>query len=91
MFHLFVKKWSITVKSFTLSPNQREGGTVTAGNASTLNDGAAAVVLMAASEAAARGLKPLARIVAFADAATDPIDFPIAPALVTPKVKEQLA
>lgn len=65
---------------------QKEGGTVTAGNASTLNDGAAAVVLMSASAAERRGLKPLARIVAFADAATDPIDFPIAPALATPKL-----
>ena len=70
---------------------QKEGGTVTAGNASTLNDGAAAVVLMAASEAAAQGLRPLARVVAFADAATDPIDFPIAPALATPKVRPSLS
>ena len=65
---------------------QREGGTVTAGNSSTLNDGAAAVVLMTADAAQRRGLAPLARVVGFADAATDPIDFPIAPALATPKV-----
>lgn len=65
---------------------QKDGGTVTAGNASTLNDGAAAVVLMTAAAAQSRGLKPLARVVGFADAATDPIDFPIAPALATPKV-----
>ncbi|KAF2356778.1 Thiolase [Trinorchestia longiramus] len=65
---------------------QKEGGTVTAGNASTLNDGAAAVVLMTAAAANSRGLKPLARIVGFADAATDPIDFPIAPAFATPKL-----
>ncbi|KAK7086378.1 Acetyl-CoA acetyltransferase, mitochondrial [Halocaridina rubra] len=65
---------------------QREGGTVTAGNASTLNDGAAACVLMTAAAAERHGVKPLARIVGFCDAATDPIDFPIAPALATPKL-----
>lgn len=65
---------------------QREGGTVTAGNASTLNDGAGACVLMTSQAAERHGVKPLARIVGFCDAATDPIDFPIAPALATPKV-----
>ncbi|KAK8732194.1 hypothetical protein OTU49_007232 [Cherax quadricarinatus] len=67
---------------------QREGGTVTAGNASTLNDGAAACVLMTAQAAQRHGVKPLARVVGFCDAATDPIDFPIAPALATPKLLE---
>ena len=47
-------------------------GTVTAGNASGINDGAAAVVLMTAKEAAARGLKPLARIASWATAGVDP-------------------
>jgi acetyl-CoA C-acetyltransferase len=47
-------------------------GTVTAGNASGLNDGAAAVVLMSAEEAKRRGLKPLARIVSWATAGVDP-------------------
>lgn len=65
---------------------QRENGTVTAGNASTLNDGGAAVVLMSAEAAQKAGIKPLARIVAFQDAETDPIDFPIAPALAIPKL-----
>lgn len=67
---------------------QRDGGTITAGNASTLNDGAAALVLMtrSASEKEA-GCRPLARIIGFQDAATDPIDFPIAPALAIPKVR----
>jgi len=67
---------------------QREGGTVTAGNASTLNDGAAACVLATAEEAERLGLAPLARVVGFADAATDPIDFPVAPALALPKLLE---
>ncbi|XP_029812528.1 acetyl-CoA acetyltransferase, mitochondrial [Suricata suricatta] len=65
---------------------QKENGTVTAANASTLNDGAAAVVLMTAEAAGRLGVKPLARIAAFADAAVDPIDFPIAPAHAVPKV-----
>jgi len=47
-------------------------GTVTAGNASGINDGAAAVVLMSAREAEARGLKPLARIVSWAQSGVDP-------------------
>ncbi|XP_014674203.1 PREDICTED: acetyl-CoA acetyltransferase, mitochondrial-like [Priapulus caudatus] len=67
---------------------KKEGGTVTAANASTLNDGAAAVVLMTAHKANALKLKPLARIVGFADAAVAPIDFPIAPASAIPKVLE---
>ncbi|XP_021943856.1 acetyl-CoA acetyltransferase B, mitochondrial [Folsomia candida] len=58
---------------------QREGGTVTAGNASSLNDGASAMVLASESAAKRSSVKPLARIVGYYDAATDPIDFPIAP------------
>lgn len=68
---------------------QRDNGTVTAGNASTLNDGASAVVLMTAEAAEKLKCKPLARIVGFADAETDPIDFPIAPALAIPKLLQQ--
>lgn len=65
---------------------QRDNGTVTAGNASTLNDGGAALVLMTAEAAQRMNCKPLARIVNFQDAETDPIDFPIAPALAIPKL-----
>jgi acetyl-CoA C-acetyltransferase len=50
----------------------KENGTVTAGNASGINDGAAAVVLMTAEEAKRRGLKPMARIVSWATAGVDP-------------------
>jgi acetyl-CoA C-acetyltransferase len=50
----------------------KENGTVTAGNASGINDAAAAVVLMEAGVAKARGLKPLARLVAYAHAGVDP-------------------
>ena len=55
-----------------LRPAFTKDGTVTAGNASGINDGAAALVVMAASEAAKRGLTPLARIAAFATAGVDP-------------------
>ncbi|KAJ8678547.1 hypothetical protein QAD02_014334 [Eretmocerus hayati] len=65
---------------------QKENGTVTAGNASTLNDGAAALVLTTADHAQKLNLKPLARVAGFYDAATDPIDFPIAPALAIPSL-----
>jgi len=55
-----------------LRPAFAKDGSVTAGNASGINDGAAAVVLMTADEASKRGLKPLARIVSWANAGVDP-------------------
>ncbi|MDK2887738.1 MAG: acetyl-CoA C-acetyltransferase [Thermoanaerobacter sp.] len=55
-----------------LPPVFRKNGTVTAGNASGLNDGAAAVLLMSASKARELGLKPMARIVSFARAGVEP-------------------
>jgi acetyl-CoA C-acetyltransferase len=55
-----------------LRPAFQKDGTVTAGNASGINDGAAAVVLMSDKEAARRGIKPLARIVSWATAGVDP-------------------
>ncbi|MBM4763792.1 thiolase family protein [Bacillus sp. B15-48] len=55
-----------------LRPAFKKDGTVTAGNASSLNDGGAAVILMAKEKAIELGLKPLARIVASASAAVDP-------------------
>ncbi len=55
-----------------LRPAFAKDGTVTAGNASGLNDGAAALILMAAANAEKRGLNPLARIVSFASAGVDP-------------------
>jgi acetyl-CoA C-acetyltransferase len=55
-----------------LKPSFDKNGTVTAGNASGINDGAAAVVLMSDEEAKKRGVKPLARIVSWATAGVDP-------------------
>jgi len=63
----------------------KENGTVTAGNASGINDAAAAVVLMEASVAKARGLKPLARLVAYAHAGVDPKYMGIGPVPATQK------
>ena len=59
-------------KLAALKPAFKKDGTVTAGNASGINDGAAAVVLMSAGEAKKRGVAPLARIVAWATAGVDP-------------------
>jgi len=58
-------------------------GTITPANASKINDGAAAMVVMSEAAAKKHGLKPLARIVSYADASVDPIDFGIAPAKAT--------
>ncbi|HMI68110.1 MAG TPA: acetyl-CoA C-acyltransferase [Cyclobacteriaceae bacterium] len=68
-----------------LKPVFSKEGTVTAANASTLNDGAAAVILMSKEKAAALGIKPLARILGFADAAQDPMWFTTTPSLAIPK------
>ncbi|KAI9634547.1 Thiolase, N-terminal domain-containing protein, partial [Dioszegia hungarica] len=59
-------------------------GTVTPANASSLNDGASAVVLASGSVVEKEGLKPIAKILGFADAACAPIDFPTAPTLAVP-------
>jgi acetyl-CoA C-acetyltransferase len=67
-----------------LKPVFQKEGTVTAANASTLNDGAAALVLMSAEKAAALGLTPLAKIIAFADAQQAPEWFTTAPAKAIP-------
>ncbi|MBS7545426.1 acetyl-CoA C-acetyltransferase [Ancylobacter oerskovii] len=62
-----------TIDSMTkLRPAFSKDGTVTAGNASGINDGAAAIVLMSAETAAARGAKPIGRIVSWAQAGVDP-------------------
>lgn len=68
----------------TLRPVFQNDGTVTAANASTLNDGAAALVLMSAEKAAELGLKPLAKVKGYADAAHAPEWFTTAPAKAVP-------
>jgi acetyl-CoA C-acetyltransferase len=63
----------------------QEGGTVTAPNAAPINDGAAAVVLVSEKKLKELGIKPLAKILGWADAAKDPREFTTAPALAIPK------
>ena len=72
-----------------LRPAFTKDGTVTAGNASGINDGAAALVLMSASEAARRGLTPLARIASFATAGVDPAVMGTGPIPATRKALEK--
>jgi len=67
-----------------LKPVFKKDGTVTAANASALNDGAAALVLMSAEKAAELGLKPLARILSYADAQQAPEWFTTAPSKAIP-------
>lgn len=64
-----------------LKPAFAKTGSITAANASKINDGACAFIMMSEEAAKSRGLKPLARIVAYEDAGVAPIDFGIAPAL----------
>ncbi len=78
-----VKKFDAE-KMRTLKPAFRPDGTVTAGNSSSISDGAAAVVLMAREKAKALGLRPLARIVGYASSAREPEWFTIAPADAIP-------
>ncbi|PST83283.1 acetyl-CoA C-acyltransferase [Pedobacter yulinensis] len=75
-------------KILGLKPVFKKDGTVTAANASTLNDGAAALVLMSAEKAASAGLTPLARIRGFADAQQAPEWFTTAPAKAIPRALE---
>lgn len=69
-----------------LKPAFKADGKVTAGNASSMNDGAAAVILAARSYAEAKNLKPMARVVAYAQAAMEPKYLFAAPAYAIPKV-----
>ncbi len=73
----------------SLAPVFTNEGTVTAANASTINDGAAALVLMSEDKAQSLGLKPLAYIRSYADAAQEPKWFTTAPAKALPKALEK--
>lgn len=72
-----------------LRPAFTKEGTVTAANASTMNDGAAAVVLMSKEKVDALGIKPLAKIASFADAAQEPEWFTTAPSKALPKALDK--
>ncbi len=73
-----VKKFNLE-RSKALKPAFKEGGTVTAGNASSISDGAAALVVMAEEKALRLGIKPLVRIVDHSSSACEPEWFTIAP------------
>ena len=72
-----------------LRPAFKEGGTVTAGNASGVNDGAAMVLLMSSQQAEKRGLTPLARIVSFSTAGVDPKYMGIGPVSASKKALDK--
>lgn len=74
----------------TLKPAFKKDGTITAASSSSINDGAAALVLMRASTAAAQGLKPLARIVGHATHAQEPNWFTTAPVFATQKLLKRI-
>jgi acetyl-CoA C-acetyltransferase len=74
-----------------LKPAFEKEGTITAANASKINDGAAAVVLMSAERCRVMGLQPMARIVAQASAARAPEEFPVAPVDAIRKVLAKAA
>jgi acetyl-CoA C-acetyltransferase len=75
-----------TIEGLSSLKAVRSGGTITAGNASQLSDGASAVVLMEASVAARRGLTPLGRYVGMAVAGTSPDEMGIGPVFAVPKL-----
>ena len=72
-----------------LRPAFSKEGTVTAANASTINDGAAALVLMSEEKASSLGITPLATILSYADAANEPQWFTTAPAKALPKALDK--
>jgi acetyl-CoA acetyltransferase family protein len=75
-------------KMAKLRPAFREGGTVTAGNASTLNDGAACTLIASEKGAEELGAEPLARVVSFGVAGVDPAYMGIGPAFAIPRALE---
>ena len=76
-------------KVSTLRPAFKKDGTVTAVNASKINDGAAAVVLMSREKAEELGIKPLAKILSYADAEQEPDWFTTSPAIAIPLAVEK--
>jgi len=74
----------------TLAPAFTKEGTVTAANASTINDGAAALILMSEEKAIELGLKPLAYIKSYADAAQEPKWFTTTPSVALPKALDKV-
>lgn len=72
-----------------LKPAFGKDGTVTAANASTMNDGAAALILMSKEKATALGIRPIAKIISYADAEQAPEKFTTTPSVAVPKAVEK--
>ena len=90
MFERDEEPWNVKFyKVPSLNPVFRNDGTVTAANASTMNDGAAAMVLVSGKLVRSLGLKPLARIVSYADAEQSPEWFTTSPSLALPLALEK--
>lgn len=86
MFSKDEEPWNVKFDKIAgLRPAFSKEGTVTAANASTMNDGAAALVLMSKEKAEALGVKPIAKIVGYADAEQAPEWFTTSPSLAVPK------
>ncbi|BAK76307.1 acetyl-CoA acetyltransferase [Pseudogulbenkiania sp. NH8B] len=85
----FIKAGATAEGLGKLRPAFKKDGTVTAGNASGVNDGAAAVIMMTAKKAAELGLKPLARIKAYASAGVEPSIMGMGPVPATQRVLER--
>ncbi len=85
----FIKPGVTPEQLAALKPAFDKAGTVTAGNASGINDGAAAVLVMSEEKAAALGLKPMARIRSFASVAVDPAYMGIGPAPASRRALEK--
>jgi acetyl-CoA C-acetyltransferase len=86
MFAKDEEPWNVKFDKIPeLRPAFEKDGTVTAANASTMNDGAAALVLVSKAYAEAHGLKPIARIISYADAEQAPEWFTTTPSLALPK------
>ena len=84
-------RFGSTVETLSgLKPCFKKGGVVTAGNASGLNDGAAALVVMSADKAKELGIKPLAKIVSYASAGLDPAIMGYGPFYATKKALEKV-
>ncbi|KAK2466155.1 hypothetical protein APHAL10511_001797 [Amanita phalloides] len=73
----------------TLRSAFKKDGSITAANSSPLSDGASALILMSAERAKELGLSPLAKVISWADAGVEPIDFPEAPTVALPKALEK--
>ncbi|KAH9045709.1 peroxisomal 3-ketoacyl-CoA-thiolase [Lactarius pseudohatsudake] len=73
----------------TLKSAFKQGGRITAANSSSLNDGASALILMSAEKAKELGVKPLAKIISYADGGIDPKLFPEAPTVALPVALEK--